>query len=369
MKLTQKLMVLRFLGAGLLVFLLAFGVQSSTSAETGHPAKLGYVSPVAPAWVAATDGKFQSQVYINWAASLGATHYKIYRATYTGSWGTEIGSSTVSSLYFSDTTAQAGQIFYYRVRACNSLECSAYSTYNAGFISHDSIGLYNPANGYFRLRLSNSPGATDTAYRFGPLGLIPIMGDWNGDGIDTPGVYDPTIGYFRLRLTNTPGPAQVSFQFGPTNWMPIAGDWNGNGADTIGLYNPANGVFRLRNYNSPGVTNIIFTFGPPNQIPIVGDWDGDGEDSIGVYTPSTSYFRLRNLNSGGPADHAFQFGVTNADPISGDWDMDGKDSIGVYTPSNGYFRLRNSNSAGSPNHQFRFGPLNWTVLSGDWDNQ
>ena len=323
--------------------------------------------PNTPSAIYATDGKYQDKVYVNWPAEPGATSYKVISSTASHIYGSLIALTSGTSLL--DIYVQPEKTYYYRVSACTSAGCSGYSDNNSGFVAHDSVGLYRAANGYYRLRLSNSPGSTDIAFRFGPLGTIPIMGDWDGDGLDTPGVYDPSIGYFRLRNSNNPGPAQIAFQFGPTNWTPIVGDWNGDGVDTVGVYNPANSVFRLRNSNSAGGTDSMFAFGDPNWIPLTGDWNGDGVDTIGIYNPATAYFKLRDANSGGPPNYAFQFGIAGADPISGDWDMDGRDTIGVYTPSNSYFRLRNSNNAGSPDRQFQFGPLNWTVLSGDWDNQ
>ena len=111
-----------------------------------------------------------------------------------------------------------------------------------------------------------------------------------------------TTGYFRLRnKRNSPGPANYSFQFGPTNSTPIVGDWNGDGVDTIGVYIDANAVFRLRNSNSAGATDIIFIFGNPYMDVITGDWNGDGIDTIGSSDICTSYFRLRNVNSFRPA--------------------------------------------------------------------
>ena len=368
MKGYQKKTAHRFLGAAILAFLiLTLGVQSTTFAFTDRPSMEQIGPPSAPSWIFATDGKYQNRVTINWPDVSSADSYDVIRSTSATVYGSMIGSSTNS--FFSDTTAKPGQTYYYRVRACNMVDCSGYSNNNSGFVAHDSIGLYQTSNGYFRLRLSNSPGPTDIGFRFGPLGSIPIMGDWNGDGLDTPGVYDPTNGYFRLRNSNSPGPPNYAFQFGPANWTPIAGDWNGDGIDTIGVYNRNNGAFRLRNSNSAGATDILFIFGDPYREPIVGDWNGDGIDTIGVYDGCTSYFQLRNANSGGPAHDAFKFGLSGSDPIVGDWDMDGKDTIGVYYPSNSYFRLRNTNSAGTADIQFQYGPLIWSVLSGDWDNQ
>ena len=66
-------------------------------------------------------------------------------------------------------------------------------------------------------------------YGFGPAGLgwNPLAGDWNGDGTDTIGLYDPANGFFFLKNMHAPGPADVVFGYGPANSTPILGDWNG----------------------------------------------------------------------------------------------------------------------------------------------
>ena len=55
---------------------------------------------------------------------------------------------------------------------------------------------------------------------------MPLVGDWTGDGIDTIGLYNPATGYFYLRNSNTTGVGDITFFYGdPTqNWTPVAGD-------------------------------------------------------------------------------------------------------------------------------------------------
>jgi glucose/arabinose dehydrogenase len=226
-----------------------------------------------------------------------------------------------------------------------------------------SIGLYTGKNATFALRNSNSPGAADVFFSFGPAntGRLPLVGDWNGDGTDTPGLYDGATGTFSLRNTNSPGNADVVFSFGAggLGYTPVVGDWNGDGASTIGLYDPATGVFFLRNSNSAGSADLVFQFGVggPSVVPVVGDWNGDGTDTIGLYNPSTGVFFLRNSNSAGAADLTFTFGAPNAlfVPLSGDWNGDGTETIGLYDRATGVFFLKNTNGNGAADVTFNFG--------------
>ena len=184
--------------------------------------------------------------------------------------------------------------------------------------------------------------------------MVSVVGDWNGDGIQSIGLYDPVASIFYLRNTNClQGPddhgyADTVFAFGPANagYEPVVGDWNGDGTDTVGLYDPLTSTFYLRNSNSlqgpndHGYADIVFNYGPANagMLPLAGDWDGSGKDGIGLYSQATSTFYLREATQlQGPNDHAYADAILNYGvgqrgllPIAGDWNGDGKDGIGLY---------------------------------------
>jgi hypothetical protein len=242
--------------------------------------------------------------------------------------------------------------------------------------SADTVGLYNPAGGFF-LRNSNTGGMADVTLTYGPggSGFVAIVGDWNGDGTDTIGLYSTSGGAFFLRNSNTGGVADIMFTYGPggLGFVPIVGDWNGDGVDTVGLYDPAHGAFFLRNSNTGGVADITFTYGPAalGFTPLVGDWNGDGTDTIGLYNPAGAAFFLRNSNTGGIADITFTFGPAGAGLIAlaGDWNGDGTDSIGLYNPAGAAFFLRHSNTGGIADITLTYGPAGagFAPLVGNWD--
>src|SRR5262249_39485267 len=82
-----------------------------------------------------------------------------------------------------------------------------------------------------------------------------------------PGLYDPASSTFFLKNTNSAGPADLVFPYGPANsgWIPLVGDWNGDGMRTAGLYNPTTSVFFLKNTNSAGPADLVFQYGPANS--------------------------------------------------------------------------------------------------------
>jgi hypothetical protein len=241
----------------------------------------------------------------------------------------------------------------------------------------DTVGIYGTASGAFFLKNANASGGADAVFTFGAGGtnVIPLTGDWDGDGDDTAGIYDTTTGAFFLRNANSNGGADIVLTFGPggASFIPLSGDWDGDGDDTVGIYDTTTGAFFLRNTNTNGGADVILTFGPGGStfIPLTGDWDGDGDDTVGIYDTTSGAFFLRNMNTNGGADLVFTFGAGGAgvDPLAGDWDGDGDDTVGIHIQSSGAFFLRNTNSSGGADLVFGFGAggSDFVPVTGDWD--
>jgi subtilisin family serine protease len=233
----------------------------------------------------------------------------------------------------------------------------------------DTPAIYGAGN--FFLRDSNSNGPANATFSFGAggAGLVPLAGDWDGNGTTTVGLYDTATATFFLRNSNTPGPADLAFNFGPAGAVPIVGDWDGNGTTTIGIYIPASGAFFLKNANAPGDADNFFNYGPMASTlsPIVGDWNNDGIDSVGLYSQASGAFFLKNTNGPGSADSTFTYGAGGRVAVSGDWDNDGFDSIALYDTATGAFFLKNALGGGAADWVFTFGAGGATPLAGNWD--
>jgi len=253
---------------------------------------------------------------------------------------------------------------------------SAYTTTNPGCGAATATGPapYQHAYGYLpdgRLA-SRDEGAGPLTYTYGTStisGVVPLRGDWDGDGDHTIGLFLPGPNTFLGRNDNLPGPPQFSFTFGTAGDQPIVGDWDGDGDDTIGVYRPSTRGFYARNTLSGGAADLsVSAFGTYGDKPIIGDWDGDGDDSIGVYRPNSGGFYARNSFTGGTAELSVGlFGAVGDTPIIGDWDGDGDDTIGVHRPSNGRFYARNSFTGGTAQLDAYYGTPTDTPLTGDWD--
>ena len=105
----------------------AVGISVASLSNTG------YRNLTAPLSVTATDGTSTSEVTVTWAASTGATGYQVWRAIGTG---VAAQIATVGAvLTYSDTTAIAGTLYTYTVKATGAVGVSAASTGNTGYRS------------------------------------------------------------------------------------------------------------------------------------------------------------------------------------------------------------------------------------------
>ncbi|MEP7289151.1 MAG: PA14 domain-containing protein [Chloroflexota bacterium] len=197
----------------------------------------------------------------------------------------------------------------------------------------DGIGLFRPSTGLWLL-VNNTHylpiTAYDMAFTFGGPGDLPLAGHWKF-GPDSAGAYHDGIGVYRsstaqflLRNDLSTGLVDYQMTLGYSNTdKGIVGDWNGDGVDSPGLFRPSNGMFYLSNArevaNSTITQDLSFAFGASTDIPFTGDWVGHGSSGVGMYaTPSTVNLNY-NLTSGVP-NLTFTYGGAGFTPLAGKWD-------------------------------------------------
>ncbi len=133
------------------------------------------------------------------------------------------------------------------------------------------------------LRNSNTTGPADVSFDYGrPYAYAtlnprehhgdPVVGDWDGDGTTTPGVVyqDPPEGtsHWALRNSNSGGTADITFAYGTAEDAPVVGDWNGDGTETPGVIRGFR-TWLLRNSNDGGTADRAFTYGETADLPVV----------------------------------------------------------------------------------------------------
>ncbi len=241
-----------------------------------------------------------------------------------------------------------------------------------------AMAMFRPSNGYMYLKNRLISDFADQDFFYGTAGDVPIAGDWDGDGIDTPGIYRNVDGVMRFFLinNNTGGFADVSFAFGQPGDIPIAGDWDGNGTVTCGVYRPGNQTFFLRNTNTAGNPDltVVITGAQASDRPVAGRWvAGSPVTGVGLYRPSNGQFLLKNANTSGPPDTVFQVTTTGTlvAPVAGDWLRQGFATVGVVVNLEGtiQFQLRTANTGGPPTLRVNYGAPGDVPLIGNWDGQ
>ncbi len=172
------------------------------------------------------------------------------------------------------------------------------------------------------LWLSLSRGAVGdsrTRVKMPPSDGVPLLADWNGDGVATPGVYLDG----EWRVTNAAVGRAIWEGFatlGSPGDVPVTGERDGDGKADIATFR--DGTWNWR--DSTGRQETV-QFGEAGDIPIVGDWNGDGLDEPGVVRGNTWIVP----SADGQGTRSFAFGQFGDRPIAGDWDGDGKDGPGV----------------------------------------
>jgi len=236
----------------------------------------------------------------------------------------------------------------------------------------DTVGVVDQTSGVWYLRDPVS-GAT-TSFYYGNPGDIPIVGDWDCDGIDTPGSYRQADGYVYLRNSNSQGVADVRFFFGNPGDIPLAGDFNADGCDTVSIYRPSQArIFIINELGSNdgglGAADYDFDFGNPGDKPFVADFDQNGTDTVGLHRESTGLVYFRNSLTSGTADDEFFFGNPGDKILAGAWAEKGDfgpDTVGIFRPSNGTFYLRFSNTPGGADGRFVYGNRDMLPVAGDF---
>jgi hypothetical protein len=224
----------------------------------------------------------------------------------------------------------------------------------------DTPAIYRPATSTFHF-------PTLPAVTFGNPNDHPITGDWDGDGIDTLGVFDPLQGRFQLRNSNTPGAPDLSFLYGNPGDIPLAGHWTATAThDGVGTYRNTNGTMYLflMNQLSTGYADLTAIVGNPGDLPIVGDWNGDGVDTVGLYRPDSTTFYLFNRNAPDMQPEVI-FTLSGGVPLAGRWTGSGG-AAGVGFFADGVFSLKDTLESGAFDRTVNFGETGDLPLAGRW---
>jgi len=266
------------------------------------------------------------------------------------------GTATVTATATDPNGFSASDVFTVTVTQPPAVLPTTLVEHDVGLVEGDSWKLRDHKTGAVR------------TITFGVPGDVPIMGDWNCNGIETPALFrqtkppgEPTLpeGLAYYRNDNQGGVQNGQFRFvlGNPGDIPLAGDFNGDGCDSLSVYRPAEQRFYIADKLPPPIplnqplqafnADRTYIFGVAGDKPFVGDFNGDGIETVGLHRESTGLIYYLNTHPTGspPADVQYVYGDPGDRLVAGDWVVvDGKWSPALYRSSNATFYFRDDNA-------------------------
>lgn len=212
------------------------------------------------------------------------------------------------------------------------------------------------------------PDGSFKKVEFGEQGDIPLVGDWDGDGLSDLGIFrgNNLTWYFDVDLD---GKADLELQFLDMRQddNPLVGDWNGDGIDTPGFFRPGDSSWHFRDGLSTGPADrVVHKPGSPAGVPLVGDWNGDGRATAGIYRPEPGEVDLEDALEAPFVGVDFML-PRNAHVVAADWYGHGFTTLvavvdGTWMPQFANCSCTPSNNA----RPFTFGDPDSIPLAGFW---
>ena len=145
-----------------------------------------------------------------------------------------------------------------------------------------NIGIYRPSTGGWALDTAND-GSVGKTVQFGGPQWLPVTGDVDGDGKTDIGVYDPSNGLWAFS-TDLSGRVTLTFGYGGSPGdVPLLADFNHDGIDDPVIYN--NGQW-LVDTNSDRLPDQVYSMGVgTGGKPLVFDLYGSHDAALAVVYP------------------------------------------------------------------------------------
>jgi protocatechuate 3,4-dioxygenase beta subunit len=126
----------------------------------------------------------------------------------------------------------------------------------------------------------------DHVFGVGDDSVVPVAGDWNGNGIRSIGTFKDGVWQLDLNGDGKFDHRDERVQFGRAGDVPVVGDFNGDGIDEIAVYRAGKWIIDSNGSRELEGTDYTFQMGGLGDLPIAGDFDGDGIDQPAMYRES-----------------------------------------------------------------------------------
>jgi hypothetical protein len=162
--------------------------------------------------------------------------------------------------------------------------------------------------------------------------VIPVHGDFDGDGKPDQGLWSSVYGVWNMTLSARG--SQVSQWWGARGDIPVPGDYDGDGKTDFAVWRPSSdgkGTWFILK-SATNQQHVPQWWGAPGDIPVPGDYDGDGITDFAVWRPSTdgrgTWYVLSYAT--GTSFTPQWWGAPGDIPVPGDYDGDGKTDYAVF---------------------------------------
>jgi len=216
--------------------------------------------PAQPGGINASDGDYADWTRVSWNAVDGTMGYRVYRCTGPGSetCGSAIGSTSTTG--FDDPNCVTGKKYWYRVKACASGDCSAFSEADEGYRGElPPDRAWVPINRFVSFDGDNKADVL-LRHQHG--------GDWYINFMN-----------WRMVLPKSGSTPMFSNQ----NWeMMGIGDFNRDGRGGVLLRNRNTGIWWINLMNGRVVNGgkTLITTDQDWVFAGLDDFDGDGKDDV-----------------------------------------------------------------------------------------
>jgi len=185
---------------------------------------------------------------------------------------------------------------------------------------------------------------------WGASGDIPLALDIDRNNTSDLGVFRPSNGTWYIHrmgdiikpFAELGGQSNLTIQWGMAGDKPLVGDFDGDGIDELAVFRPSEGNWYIYNYVRNNYQALHW--GLNGDIPMAKDFDGDRKADVAVYRPAEGTWYIY-----GSLEHSLiarRFGLNGDIPVPADFDKDGVSDIAVFRPSDGiWYVLRSSDNS------------------------
>jgi protocatechuate 3,4-dioxygenase beta subunit len=246
---------------------------------------------------------------------------------------------------------------------------------------------------------------------FGTEDAIPVVGDYNGDGVCDIGVFVDGQWYLDLNGNGRWDEGDLWAELGRMDDLPVTGDWDADGKTDIGIYGPAwnrdpwavalepglpdadnfphkpeNKLKNMppidedatsggrllkrtaRGRNRADVIDHVFHYGVPGDTPVTGDWNGDGVRQIAVFRDGRWNLDMDGDGRFTDTDALVYYGSAGDKPVVGDFDGNGFEEIGIFRAGQWTIDINRNGELDAQDKVFELGAAGDIPVVGDWND-